>query len=163
MKRLLTRIALALVGIFLLAQFYRPDRENPPVRAEDTIQARTAMPAEIATILHRSCKDCHSHETAWPWYSNLAPVSWIVAHDVQEAREHLNLSEWSRYGNEDGALHLGEICKEVRSGAMPMGRYVKLHGEAALSREDRDALCAWTSAEGKRLLAVRPPEASSSP
>jgi hypothetical protein len=154
MKKALKRAALALLAIFLLIQLWRPARENPPARPEDTIVARTSMPPEVASILERSCKDCHSHETAWPWYSHVAPVSWILAHDVQEGREHLNLSEWSRYGNEDGALHLGEMCKEVRSGAMPMSRYVRVHPEASLSDEDRRKLCEWTSAEGRRLMAT---------
>jgi hypothetical protein len=157
MKKLLVRLAIALVAVFLLLQVRRPSRVNPPVRPENTIEARLTTPPRIASILERSCKDCHSHETDWPWYSGVAPVSWIVAHDVEEGREHLNLSDWSRYGNEDGALHLGEICKEIRSGAMPMSRYVRMHREAALSDADREALCEWTRVEGRRLLSVTPP------
>jgi len=157
MKKVLTRTGLALLGILVLIQLWRPSRENPPVRPQDTIEARTSMPPGIASILHRACRDCHSHETAWPWYGNVAPVSWIVAHDVQEGREHLNLSTWAQYGNEDGALHLGEVCKEVRSGAMPMGRYVRVHPEAALSEDDRRAICEWTRDEGKRLLSSATP------
>jgi hypothetical protein len=151
-RKILKWTAIALVAILLLAQAYRPERENPPIDPAATIEARTEMPAEVAAMLERSCSDCHSHDTEWPWYSNVAPVSWLVAHDVEEGREHLNLSDWARYGNEDSALHLGEICKEVRNGAMPLGKYVRMHPEAELSAEDREALCEWTKVEGRRLL-----------
>jgi hypothetical protein len=151
-KKLLLWLLIGLAAAFVLAQARRPRRDNPPFRPEDAIEARTQMPPAVASVLARSCKDCHSRQTRWPWYSNVAPVSWVVAHDVEEARGHLDLSDFGSYGNEEGALHLGEICKEIRGGAMPLPRYVRAHPEAALSAEEKETLCEWTRVESRRLL-----------
>jgi hypothetical protein len=129
-----------------------PERENPPVSDAGRIEATTPVPPDVLATLNRACTDCHSHETRWPWYSHVAPASWLIAHDVEEGREHLNMSEWARYGNEDKALRLGEICKELRSDAMPLPRYRRLHPEARLSQEEKEAICAWTRGESQRLL-----------
>jgi hypothetical protein len=150
--KIVKRSLIALGVLFVLIQLYRPERTNPSVSSEGGMEADVRVPHEVATLLRRSCADCHSYETRWPWYSNVAPVSWIVAHDVHEGREHLNLSEWARYGNEDKALRLGEICKELRSGAMPMPRYLRLHPEAKVSPDEIETICAWSKEEGRRLV-----------
>jgi hypothetical protein len=85
----------------------------------------------------RACGDCHSHATEWPWYSHVAPASWLVAHDVEEAREHFNVSTWDRgHGDADEAAH------EYEEGEMPLWFYVPLHPEAKLTAEERDQLLA---------------------
>ena len=93
MKRVLIGIALLIVII----QFIRPDMSNIPEDPAKTIHAFVKVPDDIAAILVRSCYDCHSYTTRWPWYSQIAPVSWLIAYDVRSARKHLNFSEWSSY------------------------------------------------------------------
>ena len=131
-------IAVATVIVLAAAQLVPVSRENPPV--EQIVPA----PAEVSRVLERSCYDCHSHETVWPWYAWVAPVSWLVAHDVNEGREHLNFSTWNRYDEEEQREKREEVWEEVEEGEMPMAIYLPLHREAELSDADRRLLEAWS-------------------
>ena len=135
---ILTLSALALV--FLGIQLVPVERNNPPVEAE--------VPAsdEVRSILSRACYDCHSHETRWPWYSGIAPVSWLVAHDVHEGREKLNFSTWNRLSTMKQVEALHESWEEVEEGEMPPGFYLPPHPDARLSARERAALRKWSFA-----------------
>src|SRR5258708_32654712 len=91
----LTVCLLALIGM----QFVRPDRSDPAVSPAASLEAKA--PPEIKALLDRSCRDCHSNETRWPWYSQVAPVSWLVASDIHQGRDRFNYSEWTSYSSED--------------------------------------------------------------
>lgn len=147
----LKRIVIGLVVLLLVSQVIRPAKTNPAVDSARTIQALTRMTPEVDAILRRSCNDCHSYETKWPWYTNIAPASWLVVHDVNEGREHLSLSDWASYNRKRAAHLLDEMEEEVRKGNMPLGKYVILHREAALSETDKSVLLTWLSEEKKRL------------
>src|SRR5229473_7784685 len=126
MKRLkrIARWSVIGVAILLLAmQFVRPARTNPAVDESQTIFARTQMTPPVAAILDRSCRDCHSNKTVWPWYSNVAPVSWWVIGHVNDGRQMMNLSEWGRYDQRKQEKKLLQICDEVTDGAMPLSVY----------------------------------------
>lgn len=138
------RLLFGAVIVVVAIQFFRPQTDNPTTDPQRTIFAGADLPADVAAILERSCADCHSHDTKWPWYSRVAPASWLVAHDVDEARSHLNFSRWADYEPYRQHTLLGEICEEVEEGEMPLWYYVPLHGEAALSEADRATLCDWT-------------------
>lgn len=133
---------IALVGFLVIAQFVPVDRSNPPVGQE--IEA----PVEVAAVLERACYDCHSNETVWPAYSRVAPISWLVASDVHEGREHLNYSAWDRYTPGERAELMEETLEEIAEGKMPMKPYLLLHPEAKLSGEDLAILRAWTRGQG---------------
>ena len=126
---------LVLVGI----QFVPVNRSNPPVEEE------ILVPPEVKAILKRACFDCHSHETIWPSYSRVAPVSWLLAWDVGEGREELNFSTWNRYSQKTRGKKTKEIWEEVEEGDMPPWFYLPLHPEARLSASDRAALKAWAT------------------
>ncbi len=143
--------AVVLAIAFIVLQFIRPARTNPPVDESRTLQAHARVPAAVASILDRSCNDCHSHQTRWPWYSNIAPVSWFVVSHVNEGRREMNFSDWAQYSEDDRPFMLKKICGEVQSGAMPLKSYLRLHHEAELSGEDVKTLCDWASAESERL------------
>jgi len=149
LKWLVLGVALLFVGV----QFKRPARTNPPVDEAQTIFAQTQMTAEVSGIFDRSCRDCHSNKTVWPWYTNISPVSWFLANHVEEGRHQLNLSEWGHYNKDRQAKKLQEICDEVTDGAMPLSTYTPLHPGSKLSAEDVKVLCAWTEAERARLNA----------
>jgi hypothetical protein len=104
-------------------------------------------PQPVSAILDRACLDCHSNETKWPWYSNIAPVSWLVRSHVDEGRKHLNLSEWLKPDETafSSWSDLEGVCTSVRDGNMPLPYYDWLHPEAKLSPADRQALCAWVN------------------
>lgn len=131
-KKIARGVFVGLLAVFVAIQLvpYGRDKENPPVVEEpDWDSPRTR---ELAVL---ACFDCHSNETVWPWYSHIAPASWLVYKDVVEGREHLNLSEWHR-----DQVNADEAGEEIREGEMPLPVYLPLHPEADLSDEDKQAL-----------------------
>jgi hypothetical protein len=111
--------------LFVLIQFIPVERTNPPsIKEPDWNSPKTRVYAV------RACFDCHSHETKWPFYAYVAPVSWLIADDVNEGREHFNMSDW-KPGKGD------EAAKEVRKGDMPLWQYTILHSEAKLTDEEK--------------------------
>ena len=141
MSRRLTRIAVVLVVILALAQFIRPGRANPPTDASRTIQAQAGM-SGVAAVLDRSCGDCHSNATAWSsWYTQIAPLSWLMAHEVTAGRQAVNFSEWAAYTTEQQRTLLAVSCDDAKSGKMP-GPYPVFKPEARLSAEDIQTICA---------------------
>jgi hypothetical protein len=133
------KAALAIAATFLLAvQFVPVNRANPPVGQE------LIAPGEVISVLRRSCYDCHSNETTWPWYSRVAPVSWLIAKDVREGREAVNYSTWGGYTAEERAEKQAETWEEVEEGEMPIGTYILVHPRARLSEQDRAVLRSWS-------------------
>ncbi len=143
MSQKLRRGFLVLIGIFAVAQVFQPDRQ-PPSPSASSIWDEPTLPTEVSAILSRACSDCHSNRTEWPWYSRISPISWLVAHDVDEGRGHFNFSQWSDYEPYRRYKILEEICEEVEEGEMPLAIYLPLHPEAKLDAEDLRTLCTWT-------------------
>ena len=135
------------MALLVLAQALRPARTNPPIDPSRTIEASTNMSPEVRAVLERSCRDCHSNATRWPWYSNVAPVSWLVISHVNRAREDMSLSNWAAYDPDKSRELLGEMCEEVKAGDMPLGSYLLAHPSASLSDDDVRVLCEWTDWE----------------
>ena len=130
--------ALAFCVAFIAIQLVPVNRTNPPVQGD------FRGSAEVVSVLRRACYDCHSNETVWPWYSRVAPVSWVIAHDVTEGRAELNFSTWDQLSTEKQAKAMKESWKEVAEGEMPTWYYVVLHPEARLSANDQSVLQAWS-------------------
>jgi len=126
------------------AQFVRADRTNPPSRPDASLLAQKALTADVRAILDRSCRDCHSNDTRWPWYSKIAPISWMLLHHVHGGRERMNYSAWTSYDGDDQDKFLGGMCTLTKKGRMPLPSYLWLHPEARLSDADVKALCAWS-------------------
>jgi len=145
---------IALVVIIVGIQFIRPDHTNPPVDETMTIQANLQVPDEINTLIRRSCYDCHSNETEWPWYSHVAPVSWLVSDDVAGGRRHMNFSEWGTYKKGKVLSILEGMCEETSEGGMPLPIYLIMHSDAALTPDQINALCDWSEFEANRLAAT---------
>lgn len=137
----LRRGGLGLVVMLVLAQFIPVGRTNPPVGEE--LQA----PPEVMAVLRQSCYDCHSNETVWPAYSRVAPISWLVAHDVNEGRDAANYSEWGELSGDDKVELLEETWEEVEKGKMPPKKYTFIHQDARLSYSDRATLREWTRSQ----------------
>ncbi|HEX8773409.1 MAG TPA: heme-binding domain-containing protein [Pyrinomonadaceae bacterium] len=145
-----------LAVIFFAAQVVRPSRTNPPVDQSRTMHANLRVTPEVDAILERSCNDCHSNNTRWPWYSEVSPVSWWLVNHVEDGRRHLSFSEWGTYPPKRAAHKLQEICEEVEQGKMPFKSYVSLHPSARLSDSDKKVLCDWANGERTRLIANNP-------
>ena len=137
----LRRGAIGLAIVLAASQFVRPTMTNPPIEPGRTIQAYLPHANAVAAILDRSCRDCHANSTVWPWYSHVAPVSWLVAHDVTDGREAVNFSEWGAYESVKQEKLLKEACDEVKEGAMPPRIYTWMHPDAKLTGQDVEAIC----------------------
>lgn len=145
----LLKILVVLVAIvFVAIQFWRPAFNNPPVVPGERLQDVTDVPDEIAGILKRSCADCHSNETVYPWYSGIAPISWGMYDHIRLGREELNFSIWKTYSEKRRARKLEEMCDEVTAGYMPHYQYLWLHPGSELSAKQKSALCEWTEKLG---------------
>jgi hypothetical protein len=151
MKKILKIIAIILVIAFVAIQLYRPDRSNPPTVQAQTLEATANVPENVAQILTRSCNDCHTNKTVYPWYSNVSPFSWLLADHINEGRRELNFSVWNTYTAKKKRHKYDEICEQVTSGEMPHNQYLWLHREAQLSAEDKKLLCDWAAAEKAKI------------
>jgi hypothetical protein len=151
------RVVTAFFLVALLSQAIRPARTNPPIVPADTLEARLAVPPDVHAILDRACMDCHSNRTVWPWYSEVAPVSWFLVHHVNVGRRELNLSNWAQYPANRAARKLKRSCTEVTLGEMPIWNYVLLHRNAKLSADDVATLCRWAKATSQALGAPSGP------
>jgi hypothetical protein len=132
------------VVILTIIQLIRPARNNPPVIAGETIHARLPVDPAMNATLHRSCNDCHSNLTVWPWYTNVAPASWLIISDVRRGRAELNFSEWGTYPLKKQQELLKQTCAEVSERKMPVAAYTLLHPSAKFTDADIAAVCAWT-------------------
>lgn len=146
------RIAVVVLVLLAGIQLIPVAKTNPAVDSGKTLLAGNGVPAEVSEILQRSCQDCHSNRTKWPWYSHVAPVSWVVANDVNGARRHMNLDEWGTYSVEKRQSKLTKICEELKSGDMPDTKYTLIHRGAKLTDQQRGTLCDWAEATRKGLL-----------
>jgi hypothetical protein len=155
MKKALKIAAIILVLAFIAVQFIRPDFTNPPVNQAETLEAATEVPENVQTILKRSCKDCHSNETKYPWYSGIQPSAWFLADHIADGRRELNLSVWSTYEARRKRKKLAEICEQVQSKEMPLPSYLWIHWDAKMSDADIKTLCDWTESESAKIIETK--------
>ena len=120
------KIIIALIVILIGIQFIPVERTNPPVTSD------IGAPESISNILRTSCYDCHSNETTWPWYSYIAPVSFLVTSDVEDGRKNINFSEWDKYGDKKKTKIFEEIIEMIEEGEMPLTSYTFTHPNAKL-------------------------------
>ena len=152
MKRKIKWLFVALAVSFALLQLTNPARTNPVV-ISDLMTTNAPPPPQVAAMLHAACYDCHSSETRWPWYSHIAPMSWLIANDVKEGREHLNLSNWPN-DPKHAAKQLEKMSDEIGSGEMPLKKYTQIHADARLTDRQRKELTDWLDAEAARLKSM---------
>src|SRR5262245_39300100 len=121
MKRRLMQAAIVVIAVLAAAQLIRPDRTNPTSNPSRSIEAHMGTASELVPVLNRACGDCHSNETAWPWYTEVAPTSWLMVYAVREGRKAVNFSEWAAYSPVQQQMLLAESCRDASSGKMPSG------------------------------------------
>ena len=138
-------LAVLLIGSVISSQ-RRVENANAPLLAGAQVSP------QVRASIERSCRDCHSQATRYPWYSYVAPVSWLINRDVRRGREHLNFSKWSEYSVIRRERCLSEIANQVQDGGMPLASYRLMHRDARLSKTDADALFRWTQEERLRLI-----------
>lgn len=151
MKKILKIVVLVVAIAFIAIQFYRPNRTNPQVVQGETLQASTGVPADVAVIISKSCNDCHSNTTIYPWYSNVSPFSWILTKDIEAGRKQMNFSVWNTYTPLKKKKTLEEICEQLETKEMPLPSYLWIHRDAILSESQSKSLCDWANEEGAKI------------
>jgi len=155
---LLSGLALLAICSFFVHPFgaIKAQRSDKPLLLDATFDP------QVVRTLEKSCQNCHSEKTEWPWYSYVAPMSWMIENDVQRARNHMNLSRWNGYNPEQQQEILSRMSVLVRNRAMPLPRYLLLHPESKLADAEIAYLYQWARTERKRLKAATA-EADSQP
>ncbi|MCB0473322.1 MAG: heme-binding domain-containing protein [Flavobacteriaceae bacterium] len=148
MKKVIWIILLILIGL----QFIPVDKPQVTGNNPNDLLSVVSVPDTVADILKNSCYDCHSNQTIYPWYSHVAPVSWLVAKDVREGREHVNFSNWQVLELTKKAERLENMIDEIKDGEMPMSIYTAIHQDARLSEEQQKLIIDWINDYGNSLF-----------
>ena len=157
MKNILRAFALGVASVVVLASvLVHPGGSAKAVRSDNPLLTSAEIEPAVFETIARSCQNCHSEKTEWPWYSHIAPMSWLVEDDVSQARSHMNLSHWDDYTVEEKQGLLTRVAAVVRSNQMPPARYTLIHPGAKLSPAEREQIYAWAHAERHRLKSVIP-------
>jgi len=144
LKKVVLLVVVVLVVAFVAMQFWRLDTTPIPIVQADTIHAAVTVPPDVDMVLTRSCGDCHSNATVYPWYARMQPVAWWMGGHITEGRQHLNLSTFNTYTASKKKKKLEAICDEIKSGDMPLPSYLWIHRDAVLTDSEKDAICKWT-------------------
>jgi hypothetical protein len=137
----------AIIVILLVMQVFRIDKKNPSKNPETDYLYIVKPPAEIANLIKTGCYDCHSNETIYPWYSNIAPLSWIIKSHITEGRDHLNFSEWGYYHAGRRGNKQDECSEMITKNEMPIPSYKLMHSSAKFTNEQKAILIAWFTNE----------------
>jgi hypothetical protein len=145
------KVLYMIIGLFGIIQFIRPAKNTGEVYTNNDISHSVDVPANVKNILERSCNDCHTNNTHYPWYTNIQPVGWWLNHHVEEGVRELNFSEFNTYKIRRKLHKLEEIAEQVKEGEMPLGTYTWIHGEAKLTATEQQILIDW-ALNSKALL-----------
>lgn len=137
------KIATALLIILIAMQFYRPEKNIAEGEYVAAFEAETKPSKAVQQILETTCYDCHSANTVYPWYNNIAPVSYWLDDHIEEGKEHLNFSDWNNYSAKKKDHKLEELVEEVEEGEMPLNEYTWTHKEAKLTADQKNLLMDW--------------------
>jgi Haem-binding domain len=152
LKKRFQVILIAGTGLLALASvFVRPFGAVKARTSNTPLLAGAPVDPSVVRIIERSCQNCHSERTDWPWYSYVAPMSWLIENDVRHGRSHMNLSHWDEYNLQKQQEILTEMSAMVRSRQMPLPRYLRLHPSARLSDAEIDRIYQWARGERRRL------------
>ncbi|GAB3944898.1 heme-binding domain-containing protein [Spirosoma harenae] len=142
---MLRKILIALLVILVIIQFFRPEKNQASGPSPNDIATKYAVPANVQTVLKRSCYDCHSNNTTYPWYDNIQPVAWWLNSHIHEGKEELNFSEFTAYSPKRARHKLEEVGEAVTDGWMPLGSYLWIHHDAKLKPEEAKLIADWAS------------------
>lgn len=153
---MLKKIAYILLAALVIIQFFRPERNTASGPQPNNIANKYTVPANVKDVLQRSCADCHSNNTVYPWYANIQPVAWWLADHVEDGKDELNFDEFLTYSQKKAHHKLEEVNDMVQEGEMPLGSYTIIHRDAKLSVEDKRAIMDWTHAVMKEIETASP-------
>nr|WP_299384405.1 heme-binding domain-containing protein [Allomuricauda sp.] len=145
--KIVKKILVALLIVLVILQFFRPEKNISEDAVAALFENETKPNSEIVAILESKCYDCHSNNTVYPWYAEVAPISYWIDGHIEEGKEHFNVSEWNAYDLEKKEHKMEEFVEEVEEGKMPEGSYTWIHGD--LTSEEKEKIIAW----GKKVRA----------
>jgi len=142
----------SVVAALILIQFIRPGKNLGEPDPETDFIRVSQVPDTLASVFLNSCYDCHSNNTFYPWYSNLAPFSWYLNRHIEEGKAHLNFSSWGIMDKAQKITELDQICEEITNETMPLNSYLWIHHSSKLSEHDIQAICEWAESESLKIL-----------
>jgi len=145
-------IAIAVVAVLVIIQFFQPERNLSKVASTDDIFFQVQADQLVKKNIVSACYDCHSNNTRYPFYANFAPVSWMLNNHIKEGKEHLNFSEWGKYDKKEQLKLLSDICDELTAGEMPLKSYKLMHSNAVLNEKEVENICAWTDSAAEEVF-----------
>lgn len=143
---------LGVILVLFLLQFFQPERNSAPLDRELDMLTLVSPPEAIADNIRKACYDCHSNQTAYPWYSRISPLSWYLNKHIQEGKAELNFSEYGQLDKADKIGVFADFYDVLDAGTMPLQSYLLIHKEARLSPEDSEALSTWSDKEAMRVM-----------
>jgi hypothetical protein len=146
------KIAWFLLIALIVIQFIKPAKNQSTQKSANDISTLAAVPANVQAVLDKACNDCHSNNTRYPWYSNIQPIAWWLAHHVDEGKGELNFSEFASYSPKKQAHKLEETIEMVKEGEMPLDSYTWTHKDAILTTEEKLAISAWADELRKSIM-----------
>ncbi|WP_338874471.1 heme-binding domain-containing protein [Spirosoma sp. SC4-14] len=142
---MLRNILIGLLVVLVLIQFIRPEKNQSSGPSPNDIATKYTVPTDVQHVLSRSCYDCHSNNTTYPWYDNIQPIAWWLAHHIEEGKDELNFSEFATYSPKRARHKLEEVGEAVTDGWMPLESYLWIHHDAKLSPENAKLIANWAS------------------
>ncbi len=147
--KILKKIGLVLLILFVIAQFFSPEKNDGNLDTVNAFIAETNPPEDVLQIMKTTCFDCHSSKTVYPWYDKITPVNYWLAEHIEDGKKHLDFSKWPEYSLKKKEHKMDELYEEVEKGEMPLNSYTWTHAEANLTLEQVDAIVTW----GKKVQA----------
>jgi len=148
--KIIKKMVKVLLLVLFAMQFYRPEKNTKQGNHTVIFITETNPPEEVNFILKNTCYDCHSNNTRYPWYNNIAPVSYWLADHIKQGKEELNFSAWEGYSSKKKSHKLEEVVEVIEEGDMPLKEYTWTHAEAKLTYEQKHAIIKW--AKQSRVL-----------
>ncbi len=145
MMKIVKKVAIFLLVVLIGMQFYRPDKNVADTDYVQAFEEETNPSPEIKTMLKAACYDCHSSHTEYPWYNNVAPISYWIDGHIEEGKEHLDFSAWTSYSAKKKDHKLEEFIEYIENGKMPLREYTWTHEDARLTDDQRKALIDWAN------------------
>ena len=142
--KLLKRILLVLLIVFIAIQFVQPARNKAGRVLETDISKTVNIPDNVELVLKNACYDCHSNNTVYPWYINIQPMGWLMANHIKEGKAELNFSEFGSNSSRRQVSKLTGIANSIKEGIMPISSYTRMHKNARLSGDEKTRIIDWT-------------------
>ncbi|REE24953.1 heme-binding domain-containing protein [Winogradskyella pacifica] len=156
--KIIKKIGLLLLIVFVVAQFFGPDKNEGDMTSVDAFFTDTNPPEDVKMILKNACLDCHSDSTRYPWYNNITPVNYWLADHVKDGKKHFNMSKWSDYSDKKKDHKLDELIEMVEDKEMPLDSYTLTHGEAKLSAAQIESVVAWANTVRLKYVFLKEPQ-----